>query len=181
MQAAPRVIRSPRFPLLSMHRCSVFRCGHAKLCGQKSLSRHQTVGRNMRSTVSVASLAMLVAAGTAAPQTFHPEIPRAWDDKAVEDFELPLAQPDRSPRHLTADEYYKLKVRPIYRSYPAYAKGREPEGYLESLKQKEPEIIFDPSKLHTKEDWIQAGKLVFESDILFRPAPASQGSAAEVP
>ena len=59
----------------------------------------------------------------------------------------------------------------------ANVKGREPAGYLESLKQKEPEVIFDPSKLHTKEDWIQAGKLVFESETLFSPAPESQPSA----
>jgi hypothetical protein len=78
---------------------------------------------------------------------------------------------------MTSAEYYALKVRPIYRSYPAYAKGREPAGYLESLKEKEPEIIFDPATLHTKEDWIQAGKLVFESETQFRPVPAAQLSA----
>lgn len=49
--------------------------------------------------------------------------------------------------------------------------GREPAGYRESLKRKEPEIIFDPSKLHTKAGWIAAGKLVFESDTRFFPAP----------
>ena len=65
-----------------------------------------------------------------------------------------------------------MKVRPIYRAYPMYAPGREPAGYIESLKQKEPEILFDPSKLRTKEDWIQAGKLVFESDTAFGRAPA---------
>jgi hypothetical protein len=62
-------------------------------------------------------------------------------------------------------------VRPIYRFYPAYAKGREPAGYLESLKQKDPEIVFDPSKLYTKEDWVAAGKLIFETDTQFFPAP----------
>ena len=98
----------------------------------------------------------------AGKKAFHPDIPKAWDDRAVESMEVPLAQRDRSPRYMTSAEYYALKVRPIYRSYPAYAKGQEPAGYLESLKQKEPEIIFDPAKLHTKEDWIQAGKLVFE-------------------
>ena len=72
---------------------------------------------------------------------------------------------------MSAAEYYALKVRPIYRSYPMYASGRDPAGYIESLKQKEPEIVFDLSKLRTKEDWIPAGKLVFESDTLFRPAP----------
>jgi mono/diheme cytochrome c family protein len=107
---------------------------------------------------------------TCSAQEFHADIPRAWDDDAVAGLELPLAQRDRSPRYMSAEEYYKLKVRPIYRAYPVYLKGREPAGYLEALKQKDPEIIFDPSKLHTKEDWIQAGKLVFESDTRFSPA-----------
>ena len=59
-------------------------------------------------------------------QDFRPEIPRVWDDKEVERFETPLAQPERSPRYMRAEEYYALKVRPIYRSYPVYAPGREP-------------------------------------------------------
>jgi hypothetical protein len=109
---------------------------------------------------------------TGSAQEFHPDIPKAWDDKAVEALEVPLAQRDRSPRYMRAEEYYKLRVRPIYRSYAVYVNGREPVGYLESLKQKDPEIVFDPSKLHTKEDWIAAGKLVFESDTTFFPARA---------
>jgi hypothetical protein len=133
------------------------------------------------SKIFVAVGAMLAMAGVGQAQSFHPDIPRAWDDKEVERFELPLAQRDRSPRYMTAKEYYALKVRPIYRTYPAYAKGREPAGYLESLKQKEPEIVFDAAKLHTKEDWIAAGKLVFEADTQFFPAPAEQPEASEVP
>lgn len=117
------------------------------------------------------------AAGDDPAAEFHPDIPRAWDDEAVATMELPLAQRDRSPRYMSAEEYYKLKVRPIYRSYPAYAKGREPAGYLESLKEKTPEIIFDPSKLHTKQDWIAAGKLVFESETLFFPAEEQPAEA----
>jgi len=123
---------------------------------------------------------ILSIAGTVAfGQTFHPDIPRAWDDKAVEGFEVPLAQRDRSPRYMTAEEYYALKVRPIYRSYPRYVPGREPAGYLESLKQKEPEIVFDPLKLNTKEDWIRAGQIVFEAEIAF--FPAATGSAPPAP
>jgi len=106
-------------------------------------------------------------------QDFRPEIPRVWDDKEVERFELPLARRDRSPRYMTAKEYYALKVRPIYRSYPVYAPGREPAGYRESLLQKEPEIVFDASQLRTREDWIRAGKLVFESQTVFRRAAAT--------
>ena len=117
-------------------------------------------------------IGLLAIAGACAAQDFHPAIPRAWDDKEVAAFETPLAQRDRSPRYMTAEEYYRLAVRPIYRSYPVYAPGREPAGYIESLKQKEPEIIFDASRLRTKEEWIQAGKLVFEAETLFSPAPA---------
>ena len=96
-------------------------------------------------------------------QTFHPVIPRAWDDREAAGFEVPLAQPDRSPRYLSSDEYYALDAMPVYRSYPVYAPGREPAGYMESLKQKEPEIAFDPAKLHTQEDWIRAGAIVFRA------------------
>ncbi|MEP7352209.1 MAG: di-heme oxidoredictase family protein [Acidobacteriota bacterium] len=100
---------------------------------------------------------------------FRPDISRVWNDKDVETLEMPLAQRDRSPRHMSEAEYYKLKPRVIYRSYPAYVTGKEPPGYLESLTQKEPEVAFDPSKLHTKEDWIRAGKIVFESENTFFP------------
>ena len=123
-----------------------------------------------RMCMIVCAVLAFAASGTA--QDFRPDIPKAWDDKEVERFEMPLVQRDRSPRYMTSGEYYALKIRPIYRSYPMYAPGREPAGYIESLKQKEPEVIFEPSRLHTKQDWIDAGRLVFESDILIRPAPA---------
>jgi hypothetical protein len=124
----------------------------------------------MRINAIWAARAILVFATLGCAQTFHPEIPRVWDDQEVERFEVPLAQRDRSPHYMTSEQYYALKVRPIYKTYPVYAPGQEPEGYIEWLKQQEPEIIFDPSKLHTKEDWIRAGKLVFEAETLFRAA-----------
>jgi len=110
-----------------------------------------------------------LAAGALA-QTFHPNIPRAWDDHDVPGFELPLVLPDRSPRYLSEAEYYSLEVMPIYRGYPVYAPGREPAGYLDALKQKEPEIAFDPAKLRTQEDWIRAGQIVFRAAREYQPA-----------
>jgi mono/diheme cytochrome c family protein len=124
----------------------------------------------MRISVKLlAGLLVIVALGRA--QEFRPEIPKVWDDEAVAGFELPLAQRDRSPRHLSSSEYYALKVRPIYKTYPMYEPGKEPAGYIEWLKQQEPEIVFDPAKLKTKEDWIAAGKLVFESEVQLHPLP----------
>jgi hypothetical protein len=128
-----------------------------------------------RPTACFAGSAILVIVGTVAAQTFNPNITRAWDDKEVEGLEVPLAARDRSPRYPNAAEYYSLKERTIYRSYPVYVEGKEPPGYIESLRQREPEIIFDASKLGTKEDWIQAGKVVFEAEISFSPAPARPG------
>jgi hypothetical protein len=61
------------------------------------------------------ALTFLAIAAPPVPQPdFHPNIPKAWDDKEVESMELPLAQRDRSPRYMTSAEYYALKVRPIY-------------------------------------------------------------------
>ncbi len=133
----------------------------------------------MRVDSQTALLALLVVS-TGAAQTFSPQIPRAWADRDVAGFEVPLIHPDRSPRYMTEKEYYALPVRPIYRSYPVYAEGHEPAGYLDWLKQREPEVIFDAATLRTKEDWIQAGRIVFEADNSFFP-PADPPGGQKVP
>jgi mono/diheme cytochrome c family protein len=107
--------------------------------------------------------ACAVFIGGVSAQSFRPDIPVAWEDKEVHSFNLPLPQRDRSPHYLTSAEYYALTVRPVYRTYPVYAPGREPAGYMDALRQKEPEIVFDPSRLKTKEDWIRAGEAVFDA------------------
>jgi hypothetical protein len=100
-------------------------------------------------------------------------IPRTWDDGAVASFELPLANPEFSPQHVSADYYYRMRVRPIHKTYPVYAPGKEPAGYLEWLAQQDPEIVFDPAALHTDADWIRAGELVFDAPIALVPLEAS--------
>ena len=129
----------------------------------------------MQTTARLIGFTILALACSSPAQEFHPDIPRVWDHSAVKDFELPLARRERSPRYMTAEEYYTLKVRPIYRSYPVYEAGKEPPGYIEWLKEREPEVIFDASTLHTKEDWIRAGKIVFEADVLYEPARLTPG------
>jgi hypothetical protein len=100
-------------------------------------------------------------------QVFQPIIPRTWDDAEISTLELPLADPKGSPVHVSADYYYRIPVRPIYKQYPIYAPGKEPAGYLDWLKQQEPEVIFDAKKLKTKADWIRAGEIVFDSPDVF--------------
>src|SRR5215475_939329 len=86
-------------------------------------------------------------------RAFTPAIPKTWDDQAMASLEIPPADPAMSRAHVSADYYYRIPVRPIYKSYPVYALGREPAGYREWLKQQEPEKVFDVSTLKTEEDW----------------------------
>jgi len=96
-----------------------------------------------------------------------PDIPRTWDDDAIRSLQIPLADPAASPKHITSEYYYRIPVRQIYKSYPVYRPDKEPAGYFDSLKTQNPEIVFDASRLKTKDDWIKAGELVFDAPIEF--------------
>ena len=108
-----------------------------------------------------------IPAARAQESRFHPEIPKTWDDAAMANLEIPLADPIGSPKHVSANYYYKIPVRPIYKEYLIYAPGREPPGYIDRLKRQEPVILWDDHghhpPLNTREDWIRAGELVFEA------------------
>ena len=101
------------------------------------------------------------------PQTSAPVIPRTWDTQAIESFQLPLADPKLTTKLISSAYYYSIPVRPIYKSYAVYRADREPPGYMDELKRREPEILFDSSKLKSEADWIKAGELVFEAPIEF--------------
>lgn len=94
-----------------------------------------------------------------------PPVPRMWDDKALTLLEVPLADSKVKLVHATAEVYYSIPARTIFKSYPVYAPGKEPPGYMEWLKQQEPQVAFDPSKLKTKADWVKAGEVVFDAPI----------------
>jgi hypothetical protein len=98
---------------------------------------------------------------------WSPTIPKTWDDEALVSLELPLANPEASPKYVSSDYYYRMPVRAIYRSYPVYRPGKEPAEYMNWLKKQEPEVIFDASKLKTERDWIEAGETVFDAAIEF--------------
>ena len=78
-----------------------------------------------------------------------------------------MAVADATPVQIPSKYYYGIPVRPIFKSYPVYRPDREPAGYLEWLKQQEPQIVFDAAKLKTREDWIRAGEIVFDAPISF--------------
>lgn len=105
------------------------------------------------------------------------QVPKTWDDTIVATLELPLAAPGHSPGRISADLYYRIPERLIYKSYPVYHPDREPDGYFDWLRAQEPQLAVDFKQLKTRDEWIKAGELVFQ-------APKSYGpvffSAADV-
>jgi hypothetical protein len=118
---------------------------------------------------------LLASAGLGAPQ----QAPKTWDDAAVAALEVPLANRAHSPVHISSADYYRLPVRQVFKSYPIYAPGKEPTGYIDWLKQQEPKIVFDPDRLKSATDWIRAGELVFDAPIRYLPLPNSSTNALE--
>jgi hypothetical protein len=110
---------------------------------------------------------LLSLVGSGRAQGTTPAIPKVWDDAEMATLEVPLAQAAASPKQIPADYYYRIPLRPIYKSYAVYAPGKEPLGYLEWLKQQEPETAFNASELKTEADWIKAGEIVFDSPIFY--------------
>jgi hypothetical protein len=113
------------------------------------------------------SLCAGMDAQSAGKFALHLEVPKTWDDAAMSALEVPLANPAGSPRHVSADYYYKVPVRPIYKSYPIYAPGHEPSHYIDWLEQQEPQVLWDNAghrpPLESQSDWTKAGEIVFEA------------------
>jgi len=100
-------------------------------------------------------------------RSFSPHVPKTWDNQALASLELPLATRSLPAEHISSDYYYQMPVRPVYKSFPIYAPGKEPPGYFEKLKELEPEIVFDQAKLKTELDWIRAGQFIFDAPITY--------------
>src|SRR5581483_9496605 len=115
-------------------------------------------------TVFALSIVWPISAQT--PKRVQPSaIPKAWDDVALAGWHIPLAVAGSEPVQLTADQFYQLPELKIYRSYPVYAPGTEPPGYMEKLGKVDPELVFDPVRLTTDADWVRAGEFVFDAPV----------------
>jgi hypothetical protein len=89
--------------------------------------------------------------------------PKVWTDAAMAQLEVPLAKPEFSPKHASAESYYNLPVVEVFKSYPVYGPGKEPGDYIGFLQAQQPESAWDASKLKTEGDWIRAGEFLFDS------------------
>jgi tetratricopeptide (TPR) repeat protein len=127
--------------------------------------------RNLKIGVSALVLPVLTAVtiaianppGQNGQQDPTARIPKTWDDQAMATLELPLAEAAASPVPVSGDYYYRIPVRPSYKTYPVYHPSKEHSDYFEGLKTLGPEIVrLDSSTLRTENDWIRAGEIVFD-------------------
>lgn len=113
--------------------------------------------------------------------------PKTWEIGDIKKFHLP--PPDTSVKVTYAPEAYYDSVpeHVIYKTYPLYYREFERPGYIDSLRKLKPEIVFDPSKLKTAEDWIKAGELVFNWPVAYTSfndkvsRVEAKGSSGEIP
>jgi hypothetical protein len=94
-------------------------------------------------------------------------IPRVWDEAALEDWATPLAALNARPTHMSAAEYYAIPEE-NFRTYPVYMPDREPAGYWEGILGAGPRPLIEPDRLTTDAEWIAAGKTVFFDSVVLR-------------
>lgn len=87
-------------------------------------------------------------------------VPKTWSDQQISGYRLPLAGLGKAPALISEKEFYALPEVNL-KTYPVYAPEREPDRYIEWLKQQEPKPLVDVSKIKTEADWIAAGREVF--------------------
>src|SRR5882757_1288339 len=83
----------------------------------------------------------VIASGSAADKAVR--VPTTWDDEALAWWQLPLVARESQPVLLTSQQFYRLPELKIYKSYPVYAPGKEPAGYMDQLRTFEPKVVFD--------------------------------------
>jgi cytochrome c553 len=74
------------------------------------------------------------------------------------------------PQTMDDPAYNQLPVRVIYKSYPVYHPGREPKGYMEWLKQQEPEVLAHPTGEQLFNNPTSFGPVFFSAADLRDPA-----------
>lgn len=121
-------------------------------------TRSRLIGRLLMASMLVGCL---LRAAAPDGQRWKPDIPKVWDEAALADWATPVAGLNLRPTHISAKEYYSLRVENL-RTYPVYFPGREPDGYWEMLRQVGPKPLIEPDTLQTEADWIEAGRTVFE-------------------
>jgi mono/diheme cytochrome c family protein len=112
--------------------------------------------------VATATQALAFQAPPPAPDEPPIVVPKLWDEQGLEGWATPLAGLGRPPTHVSEAVFYATPVDNL-RSFAMYHPDREPPGYREELVRRGPQPLIEPEKLKTKADWVEAGRIVFES------------------
>ena len=96
-------------------------------------------------------------------------VPKTWDAAALASGILTPPAAGTKVTRVTAEYYYRMQERVVFRRYPVYGSNSEPSGYLAKLALADPEVTFNPARLKTEQDWILAGQEVFRSPIALFP------------
>jgi len=114
-------------------------------------------------------VALAVTAFILAFTRFPETVPVTWDMAAIKYFHLPPPDTTTVVKYAPREYYESLPEHVIYKTYPVYVQEFEKPGYVDSLRTLAPEVVFDPAKLKTPEDWIKAGELVFQWPVAYTP------------
>ena len=87
-------------------------------------------------------------------------IPPAWSDADLAGYRVPLAGLGKAPVLVSEHDYYALPEANL-KTYVVYTPDKEPPGYIQWLKQQDPQPLVDVNKLKTQADWLAAGREVF--------------------
>ena len=80
----------------------------------------------MRAPKYIALLLFLLVSPSSVVEETHAQkptgvpqaIPKTWDEDAIAKLEVPLADPVGSPKHVSADYYYRVPVRRFRKAIP---------------------------------------------------------------
>ena len=114
--------------------------------------------------ISIATIGFWLISAADAQKTSTPQkltVPKIWDSKQLATWPTPVAGINTIPNFYSEEEYYAAPVDNL-RTYPVYHPDFEPKGYRESLTKQGPQPMIEPEKLRTEQDWIDAGRRVFE-------------------
>jgi hypothetical protein len=108
-------------------------------------------------------------------------VPKAWNAHELNDWATPLVGLSARPGHYSEEEFNRIPTQVLYRTYPAYHPDHEPDGYWEWLQKQPPRPLLDSSTLHTEQDWLSAGRMVFRELYQATPQQANQSLRALIP
>ena len=78
--------------------------------------------------------------------------------------QTPLRDPTRTPKHMSSGAYNRIPAAPRLQDLSRVCAGREPAGYMERLRQVEPEIVFTRASYPRLG---KAGEAIFDAPTLF--------------